>query len=228
MRVVSGRAGCCGCVRAHCRTSVLHSVLIGTRLCWAAWRSSALWSWTATTTRLMSSFPTCRASPQCASTRTRSTTCLFLWRRSGESSPTSSEPSLFLSELQRLCSVLLLPHLFLFLLTAGSSAWWTTRQHPATSTEAVWLSTQTTGELSPDSCTASSNIRICTQCVNVHHIISMSWHRFISCTIQHHDLLLPPLPHDAYMNTIYYMLSVVYSTPIWLTSATTQDVPVLE
>lgn len=51
-----------------------------------------------------------------------------------------------LTEARRLCLLLLLPHVFLFLLTAGSLAWWTTRQHPATSMEAVWLSTQTTGE----------------------------------------------------------------------------------
>lgn len=180
------------------KPSVLHSVLIGTRLCWAAWRSSALWSWTATTTRLMSSSPTCQASPQCASTRTRSTTCLCLWRRSGESSPTSSE--LFLSDDFSLCLLLLLPHVFLFLLTAGSLAWWTTRQHPATSMEAVWPSTQTTGERA--GCFHSESFLLNLHTVCKRHIISMSYiqtcapHSIMTCVP-----LLPPLPHDVYRNT---------------------------
>lgn len=69
----------------------LHSVLTGTRLCWGGWKSSALSFWTPITTPLTSSSHTCQVSPPCASTRTRSTTCLCLWRRSGESFRASGE-----------------------------------------------------------------------------------------------------------------------------------------
>lgn len=70
---------------------LLHSALTGIRLCWVNWRSSALWFWTVTITRLMSSSPTWPASPHCASTRTRSTICPCLWRRFAGNSQTLSE-----------------------------------------------------------------------------------------------------------------------------------------
>lgn len=106
----------------------------------------------------------------------------------------------FFSLMKRLCWLLLLPHVFLILLTAGSLAWWTTRQHPATSMEAVWPSTQTTGERA--GCFHSESFLLNLHTVCKRHIISMSYiqtcapHSIMTCV-----LLLPPLPHDVYRNT---------------------------
>lgn len=141
-------SGVCGLGSAVLVPSVfLHSVLTGTRLCWGGWKSSALSFWTPITTPLTSSSHTCQVSPPCASTRTRSTTCLCLWRRSGESFRASGE------SIVSSCSCITKPSCpsynssgFLPFMVEGSSAWWTTRQHPVILTEGAWHSTSTTGE----------------------------------------------------------------------------------
>lgn len=134
-------------VKAHHLSVLLHSVLIGTRLCWVSWRSSALWSWTATTTHLTSSSPTCPASPPSALTRTSSTTYLCLWMKSDGSSQTSSKPGICRGSCWRIYRDYLLSVFSLFrLFNKGSWAWWTMKQHLVILMEEVWPSTKTTGE----------------------------------------------------------------------------------